>query len=66
VHMAFFIGGVIDVGIEVLPMKSLQTEMSSGVPYYEVCTISCGKGVPRPPCRWLSLVSPRRVSRPEG
>lgn len=34
-HMAFFVGGVIDVGVEILPMKSLQAEMSSGVPYYE-------------------------------
>jgi len=34
-HMAFFIGNVIDVGIEILPMKELQAEMSSGVPYYE-------------------------------
>jgi hypothetical protein len=34
-HMAFFIGDVIDVGVEVLPMKELQAQMSSGVPYYE-------------------------------
>jgi hypothetical protein len=34
-HMAFFIGEIIDVGIELLPMKALQSEMSSGVPYYE-------------------------------
>ena len=34
-HMAFFVGDVIDVGIEVVPMKELETEMSSGVPYYE-------------------------------
>lgn len=34
-HMAFFIAGVIDVGIEVLPMKALTAQMSSGVPYYE-------------------------------
>src|SRR5437773_3121125 len=34
-HMAFFIGNVIDVGIEILPMKALQAHMSSGVPYYE-------------------------------
>lgn len=34
-HMAFFVGDVIDVGVEILPMKSLQTQMSSGVPYYE-------------------------------
>lgn len=34
-HMAFFVGDQMDVGIEILPMKSLQQEMSSGVPYYE-------------------------------
>lgn len=34
-HMAFFIGDVIDVGIEILPMKELQAEMSSGPGYYE-------------------------------
>ena len=34
-HMAFFIGDKIDVGIEILPMKELQREMSSGVACYE-------------------------------
>lgn len=34
-HMAFFVGDVIDLGIEILPMKELQTEMSSGPGYYE-------------------------------
>ncbi len=34
-HMAFFVGDIIDVGVEILPMKNLQAEMSSGVPYYE-------------------------------
>ncbi|HZL37258.1 MAG TPA: BglII/BstYI family type II restriction endonuclease [Tepidisphaeraceae bacterium] len=34
-HMAFYVGDKMDVGIEILPMKSLQGEMSSGVPYYE-------------------------------
>jgi hypothetical protein len=34
-HMAFFIGNQIDLGIEILPVKSLTTEMSSGVAYYE-------------------------------
>ena len=34
-HMAFFVGDIIDVGVEILPMKSLQAQMSSGVPYYE-------------------------------
>lgn len=34
-HLAFYVGDQIDVGIEILPMKSLQAEMSSGVAYYE-------------------------------
>ena len=34
-HMAFFIGNVIDVGIEILPMKEMQQHMSSGIAYYE-------------------------------
>jgi len=33
--MAFYVGNLIDAGIEILPMKSLQTEMSSGPSYYE-------------------------------
>lgn len=34
-HMGFYVSGEIDVGIEILPMKSLQSEMSSGPSYYE-------------------------------
>jgi hypothetical protein len=34
-HLLFYSGGVINVGIEVLPMKSLQVKMSTGVAYYE-------------------------------
>jgi hypothetical protein len=34
-HMLFYTGGVINVGIEILPMKEMQKEMSSGVAYYE-------------------------------
>ncbi|MGB3840399.1 MAG: BglII/BstYI family type II restriction endonuclease [Rhodanobacter sp.] len=34
-HMAFYVGDKIDVGIEILPMKSLQDIMSSGIAYYE-------------------------------
>jgi hypothetical protein len=34
-HMAFFVGDIIDVGIEILPVKALQQHMSSGVAYYE-------------------------------
>lgn len=51
-HMAFFVGDVIDVGIEILPMKELQAEMSSGVAYYEgelYNLIREGRGVPAVP-----------------
>ncbi len=51
-HMAFFIGNVIDVGVEILAMKSLQEEMASGVGYYEAelyNLIREGRGVPAVP-----------------
>lgn len=34
-HMLFFSGGVINLGIEILPTKKMQAQMSSGVAYYE-------------------------------
>ena len=34
-HMSFFAADYIDVGIEILPMKELEEQMSSGVAYYE-------------------------------
>lgn len=51
-HMAFFVGNVIDLGIEILPMKELQSEMSSGVGYYEgelYNLIRQGRGIPAVP-----------------
>lgn len=51
-HMAFFVGDVIDVGVEILPMKELQQNMSSGVGYYEgelYNLIREGRGVPGVP-----------------
>jgi hypothetical protein len=51
-HLAFYIGDYIDVGIEVLPMKSLQAHMSSGVAYYEgefYNVVRQGRGVPAVP-----------------
>src|SRR5207245_11683569 len=51
-HLAFYVGDKIDVGIEVLPMKSLQSEMSSGPGYYEgelYNVIRNGRGVPAVP-----------------
>ncbi|MBO06513.1 MAG: restriction endonuclease [Parcubacteria group bacterium] len=34
-HLSFYIGNIIDVGIEIVPMKVLQSQMSSGPGYYE-------------------------------
>jgi len=51
-HLAFFVGDIIDVGIEIVPTKALQDEMSSGVPYYEgelYNLIREGRGVPAVP-----------------
>lgn len=49
---ALYVRDEIDVGIEILPMKSLQTEMSSGPGYYEgelYNVIRNGRGVPAVP-----------------
>lgn len=51
-HLAFYVGDQIDVGIEILPMKSLQSHMSSGVSYYEgefYNVVRQGRGVPAVP-----------------
>ncbi len=51
-HLAFYVGDHIDVGIEILPMKSLQSRMSSGVAYYEgefYNVVRQGRGVPAVP-----------------
>ncbi|MCZ2222309.1 MAG: hypothetical protein LC122_01570 [Chitinophagales bacterium] len=34
-HMLFYSGGVINLGIEILPTKKMQAQMSSGVAYFE-------------------------------
>ncbi len=34
-HMLFYSGGVTNLGVEILPTKSMQSHMSSGVAYYE-------------------------------
>lgn len=51
-HLAFFVGDKIDCGIEILPMKSMQSEMSSGPGYYEAALydlVRQGRGVPAVP-----------------
>jgi hypothetical protein len=51
-HLAFYISDHIDVGIEILPMKTLQSQMSSGPSYYEgelYNVVRQGRGVPAVP-----------------
>ncbi|MGH9395956.1 MAG: BglII/BstYI family type II restriction endonuclease [Terriglobia bacterium] len=51
-HLAFYVGDEIDLGIEVLPMKSMQEQMSSGPGYYEGALYDVarqGRGVPGVP-----------------
>lgn len=51
-HLAFYVGEEIDVGIEIVPMKSMQREMSSGPGYYEGALYDLarqGRGVPAVP-----------------
>ena len=51
-HLSFYVSEIIDVGIEILPMKELEREMSSGVPYYErdlMNVVRQGRGVPAVP-----------------
>jgi len=57
-HLAFYVGDQIDVGVEILPMKSLQLQMSSGVGYYEgelYNVIRQGRGVPAVPLVILGI-----------
>jgi len=59
-HLAFFVGDHIDVGIEILPMKSLQSQMSSGVGYYEgefYNVVRQGRGVPAVPLVLIGIES---------
>lgn len=58
-HLAFYVGDHIDVGIEILPMKELQSNMSSGVSYYEgelYNVIRQGRGVPAVPLVILGIM----------
>ena len=57
-HLAFYVSDQIDVGIEILPMKTLQSQMSSGVAYYEgelYNVIRQGRGMPAVPLVMLGI-----------
>ena len=59
-HMAFFVSDVIDVGVEILPMKELEHGMSSGVPYYERDLLNImrqGRGIPAVPLLLIGVRS---------
>jgi len=59
-HLSFFVSGIIDVGVEILPTKTLESQMSSGVPYYErdlLNVIRQGRGVPAVPLILLGVES---------
>ena len=58
-HLSFFVSDIIDVGIEILPMKELEREMSSGVPYYErdlLNVLRQGRSVPAVPLVLLGVL----------
>lgn len=51
-HLAFYVGDQIEVGVEILPMKSMQEHMSSGPGYFESALYDIarqGRGVPSVP-----------------
>ena len=51
-YLNFYGSGLIDVGIQIVPMRELETQMSSGVAYYErdlLNIIRQGHGVPAVP-----------------
>ena len=59
-HLAFYVGDKIDCGIEILPMKSMQREMSSGPGYYESALydiVRQGRGVPAVPLVMVGITA---------
>lgn len=59
-HLSFYVADIIDAGIEILPMKELEKEMSSGVPYYErdlLNVLRQGRGVPAVPLVLIGVFS---------
>lgn len=58
-HLAFYIGDVIDVGVEIVPMKDFQEHFASGSAYYEgelYNVIREGRGVPAVPLVLIGVV----------
>jgi hypothetical protein len=58
-HLAFYVGDAIDLGVEILPMKLMQQQMSSGPGYYEGALYDLarqGRGVPAVPLILVGIV----------
>ena len=58
-HLAFYVGDEIEVGIEILPMKVMQSQMSSGPGYYEGALYDLarqGRGVPAVPLVLIGVI----------
>lgn len=58
-HLAFYVRDEIDVGVEILAMKSMQAHMSSGPAYYEselYNMLRNGRGVPSVPLVIIGVV----------
>lgn len=58
-HMAFFVGDIIDVGIEILPMGSLQENMPSETGYWEEAVRSImlnGGNIPSVPLVLIGVI----------
>ena len=57
-HLGFFVLNAIDVGIEILPTKELETQMPFGIPYFEQNLLNIlrqGRGVPAVPLVLLGV-----------
>lgn len=58
-HMSFFVNDDIDVGIEIVPMKEMEQEMSSGVAYFERDLFNMlrqGRGIPAVPIVLIGVI----------
>lgn len=57
-HQTFFVAKIIDAAIEILPMKEMEMQMSSGVPYYERDLMNLmrhGRGSPSVPLMLIGI-----------
>ncbi len=58
-HMSFFVNDDIDVGVEIVPMKDMEKEMSSGVAYFERDLFNMlrqGRGIPAVPIILIGVI----------